>query len=130
MGQFFDPKGPGVNALKSGTCNAGQPPTFHASNDIFKNTTKEIRSVAAQYSIDNEAVELRPAPGSRAGTPSGGKEAMSDIAVHDAKEGTKGGKKTRKQRPQWVTTVANYNSDNNEKQALQNETSHCQDLLS
>jgi hypothetical protein len=38
-------------------------------------------------------------------TPSNGKEAASDAAIHSAKDGTKGVKKRRKQHPQGGTTM-------------------------
>jgi hypothetical protein len=47
--------------------------------------------------------------------PSSYKEAPSDIVVQDTKEGAKGDKKRRKQCPQWVADIANYDSGNDEK---------------
>jgi hypothetical protein len=79
---------------------AEQPPPFQALNDIFRYTTEELCSVAAQYATSNEAAELHPAPGSREVTPNNSKE---------------GGKKRRKQCPQWVTVTTDYNDSIHEK---------------
>jgi hypothetical protein len=53
-------------------------------------------------------VELRLAPRSREATPNNGKGVSSDVTA-------KGGKKRRKQHPQWATAMASYDSDNDEK---------------
>jgi hypothetical protein len=73
-----------------------------------------MHNVATQYATDNEAAKLRPTVGSREATPSSSKEASSDVTVHDANEDTKSSKKRRNQRPQWVTTAADYNGGNDD----------------
>jgi hypothetical protein len=100
---------------RHGLCDTQQPRPFQALKGIFKYTTEEMRSIATEYATSNVAAELRPTPGSREVTLSSGKEASSNAVVHDAKEGTKGGKKKHKQYPQWVTTVANYDSGHDKK---------------
>jgi hypothetical protein len=60
--------------------------------------------------------ELHPAPGSREATPSSRKEVLSDVAVHNARDGIKGGKKRRKKCPQGSMTMANCD-DNNDGEA-------------
>jgi hypothetical protein len=65
-------------------------------SDILRYTTKEPQNVTTQYAISNQAAKLHPTQGSREVTPSSGKEAPSDVAVHHTKEGTKGGKKMHK----------------------------------
>jgi hypothetical protein len=52
---------------------------------------------------------------SREVTPSSSKEASFDATVHDANEGTKGGKKRRKQHPQRVMAAASYDGGNDEE---------------
>jgi hypothetical protein len=94
-GHRRDPKGSGVLAFGCGVHDAQQPPPFQTPNDIFRYTTKELCSVAAQYATSNEVVKLHAAPGSREVTLSSGKEASSNVAVQDAK----GEKKRRKQHP-------------------------------
>jgi hypothetical protein len=64
---------------------------FQASIDTIKNTTKELRSVAAYCAVGNEAAQLHP-------TPSSSREASPDVVIHDGEEGAMGGKKRRKQR--------------------------------
>jgi hypothetical protein len=59
--------------------------------------------------------ELHLALGSREATPSYGKEAPSNVAIHDAKKGAKGSKKWQKQHPQWVTATADCDNSNEEK---------------
>jgi hypothetical protein len=86
-----------------------------APNDIFRYITEELCSVATQYTTSNEVAELRPAPGIREAAPSSGKEASSDVAIHDDNEGAKGSKKC-KQCPQRVTTTAD---DDGESRRLQ-----------
>jgi hypothetical protein len=46
-------------------------------------------------------------------TPCSSKEASSDVAVHNAKEGIKGGKKRRKQCPQGSTMMTNHDNSSN-----------------
>jgi hypothetical protein len=45
-------------------------------------------------------------------TASSGKEAPSDVVIHSAKYGTKGGKKRCKQHPQGATTMTNHDNNN------------------
>jgi hypothetical protein len=45
-------------------------------------------------------------------TPSSGKEALSDVAVHRAKEGINGDKKRRKQCPQETMTKTDHDDSN------------------
>jgi hypothetical protein len=85
-----------------------QPPPFQAPNNIFRYTTEELRSVAAHYATINKVATLRS-------TPSRGKEVLSDIAIHDAEEVAKGGKKRHKQHPQWATTAVSHDGGNDEK---------------
>jgi hypothetical protein len=99
-GHLCDPKGPGAKAPGSSVHDTQQPPPYQAPSDIFRYTTEELRSIAAQYATGNETMKLCPTPSSREATSSSSKEASFDVTVHDAKEGTKGGKKRCKQRPQ------------------------------
>jgi hypothetical protein len=114
-GYYRDLKGPEAKAPRSGVHDAQQPPSFHALNDIFRYTTEELRSITTQYAIGNEATKLCPGLGSWAVTPRSDKEAPSDVAIHDTKKDAKGGKKRRKQRPQWVTVMTNCDDGNDEK---------------
>jgi hypothetical protein len=84
-------------------CDARQPPSFRALNDIFRYTTKELLNITAQYATSKKAA------------PSSSKAAPSNITAQDAMKDAKGGKKRRKQRPQWVATVVDYDSNDNEK---------------
>jgi hypothetical protein len=95
--------------------DAQQSPSFQASNDVFRYTTEELRSIAVQYTTGKEVVELLPIPGSREAILGIDKVAPSDDAVQDAKKGAKSGNKRHKQRPQWVTSVTDYDDDNDEK---------------
>jgi hypothetical protein len=56
---------------------------------------------------------LHLAQRSREVTPCSSKEAPSDVAVHNAKEGIKGGKKRCKQRPQGSTMMTNHDNGSN-----------------
>jgi hypothetical protein len=58
-------------------------------NDAFRYIIEEPGSVTTQYATHNEVAEHCPTQGSREVTPSSGKEAPSDIAIHNAKEGSK-----------------------------------------
>jgi hypothetical protein len=58
---------------------------------------KELRGIATQRTTSYEEVMLHPTQGSREVTLSSDKEASSDVAVHCAREGVKGGNKRRKQ---------------------------------
>jgi hypothetical protein len=82
-----------VKAPRSGVCDAQQPSPFQAPNDVFMYTITELCSITTQYTTNNEVVKLHPAIGSWEVTPSSGKEALSDVTVHDAKKGAKGSKK-------------------------------------
>jgi hypothetical protein len=70
---------------------------FQASADALKNTPEEWRNVAAHYTISTRTTQLHPAPSS-------GREASPDVAIQDAEEGTKGGKKRHKPCCQEVAT--------------------------
>jgi hypothetical protein len=59
---------------------------FQESADTVKDTTEELRSIAAQYAVRNKAAQLHPAP-------SKNREASLDVIIQDAEEG---GKKRRK----------------------------------
>jgi hypothetical protein len=74
-----------------------------------------MHDVIALYATGNETTELRPAPSSREATLSSGKEKSFNVTAHNAKEGTKGGKKRRKQRPQWITATTDYDGGNDEE---------------
>jgi hypothetical protein len=52
------------------------------------------------------------AQGNREVTPSSGKEAPSDIATHNSKEGVKGGKQSWKQWPQGTMTMTDHDDGN------------------
>jgi hypothetical protein len=67
------------------------------------------------YATSNEVAELRPAQGSREVTPSSNKEMSFDVAFHSAKEGTKGGKKRHKQRPQGARTTTDHDDSDGRK---------------
>jgi hypothetical protein len=67
-------------------CDMSLAQPFHAPIDIFRNTTEELRSIAAQYAASNEASQLRPAP-------SNGRDAPFDVAIQDTGEGAKGSRK-------------------------------------
>jgi hypothetical protein len=56
---------------------------------------------------------LRLAQRSREVTPCSSKEVPSDVTVHNAKEGIKGGKKRRNQRPQGSTMMTNHDNSSN-----------------
>jgi hypothetical protein len=84
---------------------------------LFHYDPKDLHSITTPYAASDAMAKLLPAPSNKEATPSSYKEAPSDIAVQDAKEGAKGGKKRCKQRPEWVTTAANYDGGNDEKQA-------------
>jgi hypothetical protein len=72
-------------------------------------------SIATQYTTRKETAELLDIPGSKEATPGSSNTVPSITAVQDAKRGTKGSKKRRKQCPQWVTVVVNYDDDNDKK---------------
>jgi hypothetical protein len=69
---------------------------------IFMYTTKWLCNIAAQYATSSEATEFLLPLGRREVTPSSGKEASSDVALHSAREGTKGGKRRCKQHLQGL----------------------------
>jgi hypothetical protein len=56
-------------------------------DDIFRNTTEELGSMATPYSNNNEVVELHPTQESREVTPSNGWGVLSDVAVHRGCQG-------------------------------------------
>jgi hypothetical protein len=74
-------------------------PRLDEHSDIFRYTTEELCSIATQYTTSNEPTELHLALGSRVVTPSSSKDMPSDVVVESAMEGSKGGKKRRKQCP-------------------------------
>jgi hypothetical protein len=88
---------------------------FRPPNNIFRSATEELCNVAAQYATSDEMTEVCPTPGSREATPSSCKETLSDVTVHDAKEGTKDGKKRCKQCPQRVIAMADFDSSSEKK---------------
>jgi hypothetical protein len=69
-------------------------------SDIFGYTTDELRGVATQYATISKVTEFCLLPKSREATSSSSKEVPSDVTIDRAREGTKGGKRRRKQRPQ------------------------------
>jgi hypothetical protein len=71
---------------------------FQTSDEAFKGTTEEWRSVAAKHNVSKKAAQHRLAPSSSRG-------ASLDVAIQDAEEGTKGHKKRRKQCCQETTTT-------------------------
>jgi hypothetical protein len=85
-------------------CSAGSPLSSEC-NHFFRNTFEEPRGIAAQHATSYEAVQLRPAQGSRLATPSSYKEAPSNVAIHSGREGVKGRKKRCKQHLQGTTTT-------------------------
>jgi hypothetical protein len=89
-----------------------------------------LRNVTAHYATNNEAVKLLPTPGSGEATPRSGREAPFDVAIHDAKEGVKGGKKRHKQCPQWGSSVGRVTiaARSGKRQALP-PTDHFERLL-
>jgi hypothetical protein len=78
-------------------------------------TIEELCSIATPYFTYNEATELCLAQGNREAPPSSGKETPSIVAVHSTKEGTKGGKKRCKQRPQGAMTMIDHDDGGYEK---------------
>jgi hypothetical protein len=96
-------------------CDARQPPSFRALNDIFRYTTKELLNITAQYATSKKAAKALLVPSGREAAPNSSKAAPSNITAQDAMKDAKGGKKRRKQRPQWVATVVDYDSNDNEK---------------
>jgi hypothetical protein len=64
---------------------------FQAPAYTVRDTTEEMCSIAAQYTTSSEKAQLCLAP-------SNGREASSDTAFQDTKEGANGGRKTHKQR--------------------------------
>jgi hypothetical protein len=83
--------------------------------DVFRYTIEEPRSIANPYATNNKAVVLHPAQGSREATPSNSNEALSDVTVHSAKDGAKGGKKRCMQHPQGATITIDHDDGNYEK---------------
>jgi hypothetical protein len=79
---------------------------------LFRNTFEESCGISTHHTNSNKVVMLHPAEGSREVTSSGGKESLSDVAIHSAKEGIKGGKKRCKQHPQGTTTTTDHNNGN------------------
>jgi hypothetical protein len=86
---YCDPKVLGVDAPRSGVRDVQLMPPFPAPVDSFRNTTKGLCSVITQYAASDVVVELHPALGSKGVTPSSGKEALSNITIQDAEEGTR-----------------------------------------
>jgi hypothetical protein len=81
-------------------------------SDFFRNTFKVSRSIATQHTTIYETVMLHPAHGSKEVTSSSSDGAPSDVAIHNSREGIKGGKKMCKQCLQGVMTVINHNDGN------------------
>jgi hypothetical protein len=71
---------------------------FHTLADTVRNTTKELRSVAAQYTASNKVTQLCPAP-------SNSREMLAHFTTQDAREGTQGGRKRHKQGLQEASTI-------------------------
>jgi hypothetical protein len=84
--------------------------------DFFRNTFEKSCGIATQHATRYEVVVLCPAQGSFELTPSSGKEAPSDVVVHNVKEEDKGSKNRCKQRPQGTMTTTNHD-DGNDKEA-------------
>jgi hypothetical protein len=63
---------------------------FQTLANTVKNTTEELRNIAAQYVVSNKAAQLHLAPSSS-------REASPDVIIQDVEEGAKGDKKRRKQ---------------------------------
>jgi hypothetical protein len=87
--------------------SAGTLPELHARsplqgehNDFFRNTFEEPHDVATPACHQLHCSRASPSPGKQGGDLDSGKEAPSDVAIHRAKDGIKGGKKRRRQRPQ------------------------------
>jgi hypothetical protein len=68
-----------------------------------------------QYTTTSEVAKFHLPLGSRDMTPSSSRKASSNIVVRSTKEGTKGGKRRRKQHPQGAMTTINYEDGNNGK---------------
>jgi hypothetical protein len=81
---------------------------FHTSADTIRNTTKELRNVAAQYTASNKVTQLCPAP-------SNSREMLAHIATQDAREGTQGGRKRHKQRLQEASTTTANDGGNSKR---------------
>jgi hypothetical protein len=84
-------------------------------SDIFRYTTKELCSVAAQYTTSSEAAKFLLPLRSRKTTPSSSKEVPSCVTVQSTRDGTEGGKRRHKQRPRGATTTVDYDNGNNRK---------------
>jgi hypothetical protein len=78
-----DPKGTRAEAPRSRSRDVPLMLPFHTPVDNIGNTTKELCSVATQYSASNEAAQLRLA--------------SANVAIQDDREGTQGGTKRCKQ---------------------------------
>jgi hypothetical protein len=87
-----------VGVPKSHACNIPQLQPFQASVNISKSTTEEQHSVATQHVVSNQAAQLHLASSSS-------REASPDIAIQDAKEGAKGGKKCKQHHQETTITT-------------------------
>jgi hypothetical protein len=99
-----DPRGPMAVVPRSGAHDVPLLWPFQASPDIIKDTTEELRIITAQRTGSNKVAQLHPAPSSSG-------EVSPDVIIQDAKEGTRGGKKRRKQHHQKNAPMINDNSD-------------------
>jgi hypothetical protein len=71
-------------------------------NDVIRNTTEDLLNIAALYCTKEEATRPLPILGGR-GAVTGSNQAMpSGVAIQGTKKDAKGGKKSLKQRHQWV----------------------------
>jgi hypothetical protein len=68
-----DPKGLGAKAPRSGARNMPLILCFHALTDTVRDTTEELRNVAAKYPTSIEATQVHLAP-------SNSREVSSDVA--------------------------------------------------
>jgi hypothetical protein len=84
-------------------------------SDIFRYTTEKLCNIVVQYTTSKETTKLLPTLGSREVTLGSSNETPSIVAIRDAKRGTNGSRKRRKQCSQFVTIMADYDDDNDKK---------------
>jgi hypothetical protein len=90
-----------------------QNPRLGGHINIFRYNTKELRSVTTQDATNSESAKFHLPSESREATPRSDQEVPCDVAVQSAREGTKGGKRRRKQHSQGATTMTDYGNGNN-----------------
>jgi hypothetical protein len=79
--------------------------TLQASASTIRNTTEELCNIPTQNTASNKATQLHSAP-------SDSGEASFDVAIQDAREGTKGGRKRCQQDLQEAAILVDGDSGN------------------